>query len=96
MKRCISALAQFKEGHSGEYTKTAEESCAAGVHRVVVPTLILQSENREPRQISTQSLINNLDAHFTASPDIRESLDEIDDVDPSQWPLSVESPWLDG
>ena len=38
LKRCIRALAQFKEGHSGEHTNTAEVSCAAGVHRGVVLT----------------------------------------------------------
>ena len=38
VKRCIRALAQFTEGHSGEHTKTAEELCAAGVHRYLVRT----------------------------------------------------------
>ena len=38
VKRSIRALAQFKEGHSGEHTKTAEASCAAGVLRDVVLT----------------------------------------------------------
>ena len=44
-----------------------------------------------------KSLINNLDARLTANHDIRELLDEIDVVDPSEtWPSSVESPWLEG
>ena len=47
VNRCIRALAQFKDGHSEEHTKTADDSCGAGEGS----SFILQSENREPRQI---------------------------------------------
>ena len=54
VKRCIRALAQFREGHSGEHTNTAEESCMCrwlSSWRGSYIIHVLQSEDREPRLI---------------------------------------------
>ena len=79
----------------GEHTKTAEELCEAGVHRDVVLTPYSNVKIVNHDRVY-QSLINNLDARLTASPDIRELLDDIHVVGPSKWPSTVESPWLEG
>ena len=93
VRRCIRALIQFKEGHNGENTKTAEESCATGFHRQIVLTSYSKLKTIHHDRCY-QSLIDNLDARLSANPELRQFLDQIDV--PSKWPTAVESPWLEG
>ena len=92
VRRCIRTLIQFKEGHNGEHTKTAEESCATGFHRQIVLTSYSKVKIIHQDRFY-QSLIDNLDSRLSANPELREFLDQIE---PSKWSTTVESPWLEG
>ena len=67
LRRCIRALIQFKEGHNGENTKTAEESCATGFHRQIVLTSYSKVKTIHHDRFY-QSLIDNLDSRLSANP----------------------------